>query len=161
MDWSKVLSETLIVSYSTIVKMIFVIVPLLIAIECFKDMGWLEKLSARFRGVTRFLRLPGEAALGLIVGLFVGMLFGSGVIMQITEEVKMTRTQINTLFVFIGLCHAVIEETILFTAVGANGVVILSGRMLTAMLFGFMYIWITGRNAGIKKEYGLSVKDGE
>lgn len=161
MDWVKVLSETLLVSYSTIVKMIFVIVPLLIAIECLKDMGWLEKLSDRFQGMTRFLRLPGEAALGLIVGLLVGLLFGSGVIMQITEEVKMTRTQINTLFIFIGLCHAVIEETILFTAIGANGAVVLPGRMLTALLFGFMYIWVTGWTSGIKRGYGLSMKEGK
>lgn len=155
MDWIKVFSETLRVSYSTITKMIFVIVPLLIAIECLKDMGLLEKLSARFRGVTRFLRLPGEAALGLIVGLFVGLLFGSGVIMQITEEVKMTKTQINTLFVFIGLCHAIIEETVLFTAIGANGFAILLCRILTSLLFGFMYIWITARTSGINKEQDL------
>ena len=159
MDWIKVLSETLYVSYSTIIKMIAVVVPLLIAIECLKDMGWLEKLSARLSGVTRILRLPGEAALGLIVGLFVGLLFGSGVIMQLTEEVKMTRTQINTMFVFIGLCHAVIEETILFTAIGANGAVILLGRILTSVLFGFMYIWITTCTSGIKGEQDISMKE--
>lgn len=160
MDWTKVFTETLYVSYTTITKMIIVIVPLLIAIECLKDMGWLEKLSDRFSGVTRLLRLPGEAALGLIVGLFVGLLFGSGVIMQITEEVKMTRTQINTLFVFIGLCHAIIEETILFTAIGANGVAILLCRILTSLVFGFIYIWISARNSGFDGEQSLSVKSG-
>ena len=158
MDWTKVLLETLYVSYSTILKMTFVIIPLLIGIECLKDIGWLEKISARFQGVTRFLGLPGEAALGLIVGLFVGLLFGSGVIMQTTEEVKMTRTQINTMFVFIGICHAVIEETIVFTSIGANGVLVLLGRVLTSLVFGFMYIWITKWTAGIKGNQGVSMK---
>lgn len=157
MNWTKILLETLSVSYSTIIKMIIIIVPLLIAIECLKDMGWLEKISAKSQRATRFLKLPGEAALGLVVGLFVGLLLGSGVIMQITEEVKMTRTQINTLFVFIGLCHAVIEETILFTAIGANGVLILLGRVLTSLLFGFMYIWISTWTAGIKREQGTPI----
>lgn len=161
MDWAKVLLETLYVSYSTILKMTFIIIPLLVAIECLKDMGWLEKISSRFQGVTRFLRLPGEAALGLIVGLFVGLLFGSGVIMQITEEVKMTRTQINILFTFIGICHAVIEETILFTAIGANGAIVLLGRVLSSLLFGFMYIWSTTWTSGIKGEQGFSVKQGD
>ena len=160
MDWTKVLLETLHVSYSTILKMTFIIIPLLIAIECLKDMGWLEKISSRCQGATRFLRLPGEAALGLIVGLLVGLIFGSGVIMQITEEVKMTRTQMNILFVFIGICHAVIEETIIFTAIGANGAIILFGRVLTSLLFGFMYIWITTWTTGIKGEQGLSIKEG-
>jgi spore maturation protein SpmB len=158
MDWTKVVLETISVSYSTILKMTFIIIPLLIAIECLKDMGWLEKISSKFQGFTKFLRLPGEAALGLIVALFVGLLFGSGVIMQITKEVKMTRTQMNILFAFIGICHAVIEETIIFTAIGANGVIVLLGRVLSALLFGFMYIWITTWTSGIKGEHGFSIK---
>jgi len=151
MDWTKVLMETMQVSYSTILKMTLVIIPLLIGIEWLKDMGWLLKLSSRFHGATRFLRLPGEAALGLLVGLFVGLVFGSGVIMQISEDVKMTRTQMNTMFVFIGICHAIVEETILFTAIGANGAVILLGRVLTALLLGFIYLWITYRTFDIRE----------
>lgn len=161
MDWGKVLLETLYVSFSTILKMTYIIIPLLIAIECLKDMGWLEKISYRFQRATSFLRLPGEAALGLIVGIFVGLILGSGVIMQITEEVKMTRTQMNIFFVFIGICHAVIEETILFTAVGASGAVVLLSRVLTSLLFGFMYIWIITWTKGIKSEQGLSIKEAE
>ena len=155
MDWARVFLETFQVSYSTILKMTLVIIPLLIAIECFKDMGWLEKISARFRSITRLLRLPGEAALGLMVGFFVGLIFGSGVIMQTTEEVKMTRTQLNTMFVFIGLCHAVIEETVLFTAIGANAVIVLASRVITSLLFGFTYLWITSWTSEmkIKKRY--------
>ncbi len=158
MDWLKVLLETISVSYSTILKMTFIIIPLLIAIECLKDMGWLEKISARSQGVTKVLRLPGEAALGLIVAFFVGLLFGSGVIMQITKEVKMTRTQLNILFTFIGICHAVIEETIIFTAIGANGFVVSLGRVLSSLLFGFIFIWITTWTTGIKRDQELSAK---
>lgn len=159
MDWTKVILETISASYSTILKMTLIIIPLLIAIECLKDMGWLEKISYRFQGVTKFLRLPGEAAIGLIVGLFIGLLLGSGVIMQINEDIKMTRTQMNILFVFIGICHAMIEETILFTAIGANGAVVLLGRVLTSLLFGFMFIWITTWTAGIKGEQGFTIKE--
>lgn len=161
MDWAKVFTETLYVSYSTIKKMTLIIIPLLIVIECLKDMGWLEKISSRFRNVARFLKLPGESVLGLIVGFFVGLILGSGVIMQIKEEVKMTRAQTNTMFVFIGICHAVIEETILFTAIGANGAVIFLSRLLTSLLFGFMYIWMTTWTAGIKGKQELSIREGD
>lgn len=158
MDWTKVLLETINVSYSTILKITLIIIPLMITIEGLKDMGWLEKVSSRFRGVTKLLRLPDEAALGLIIGFLFGVIFGSGVIMQITEEVKMTKTQINTMFVFIGICHAAIEETIIFTSIGANGAVILLCRILTSLLFGFMYIWITAWTMGIKREQDVSIK---
>jgi len=54
----------------------------------------------------------------------------------------MTRKQINTMFIFIGMCHAVVEETIIFTAVGANGIIVLVSRVLASFLFGLLYVWI-------------------
>ncbi|MEA4846128.1 MAG: hypothetical protein VB106_02725 [Clostridiaceae bacterium] len=143
MNWAEVFLETFEVSYSTILKMTIIVIPLLIAIECLKDMGWLEKLSVKMRKVTGYIRLPGEAALGLIVAYSVGLVFGSGVIIQLKEETEITRTQLNILFIFIGMCHAIFEETIIFTAVGANGIIVLVSRVLISFIFGFLYVWIT------------------
>jgi hypothetical protein len=142
MDWSKVFMETFSSSYSIIIRITLIIVPLLILIECLKDIGWLEKIAARSQGVTRFFGLPGESAIGLIVGFFTGIVFGSGVIIQIQEEAKMTKTQINTLFLFIGICHGVIEETVVFTSMGANGLILFSSRFAAALIFTFLYRWV-------------------
>lgn len=150
MDWWAVILDTYNTSISTILKMLYVVIPLLILIECLKDGGILEKISSRAQGVTKLLRLPGEAALGLVVGIFVGLIFGSGVIMQTREDVEMTRTQLNVLFIFLGLCHAVVEETILFTAIGAQGAVILISRIIVAVLFCFSYIWISRWMSGFR-----------
>ena len=141
MDWSKVFVETFSSSYFIIIRITLIIVPLLILIECLKDIGWLEKIAAHSQGVTRLLGLPGETAIGLIVGFFTGIVFGSGVIMQIQEEAKMTKTQLNTLFLFIGICHGVIEETIVFTSMGANGFILLASRFAAALIFTFLYMW--------------------
>lgn len=161
MDWWKVLIETINVSYATILKMVYIVIPLLIAIECLKDMGWLEKISSRFQGVTKFFKLPGESALGIIVGFSAGLILGSGVIMQITEDVKMSKLQINIMFIFIGICHAIIEETILFTAIGASGIIILLSRTLTALVVTLIYIRVETWIVGIKGEQGHSIKSGE
>ena len=134
--------ETFEVSFSTILKMTIIIVPLLIGIEYLKEIGWMEKLSAKLRKVSKLIELPGEAALGMIVAYSVGLVFGSGVIIRIKKEVEMTRKQINTMFIFIGMCHAVVEETIIFTAVGANGIIVLVSRVLASFLFGLLYVWI-------------------
>ena len=161
MDWTKVLLETASVSYSTIIKMIFIVIPLLIAIECLKDLGLMDRISEKLSGVTKLLKLPGEASIGLIVGFLVGLLFGSGVIMQINEEVKMSRYQLNVFFILIGICHAIIEETILFTAIGANGAVVLLSRFVSAVIFTYAFIQITARIAGIRREKASSLKAGE
>ncbi|MGI6586644.1 MAG: nucleoside recognition domain-containing protein [Lutisporaceae bacterium] len=152
MNWTEVFSETLKVSFSTVLKLMIIMTPLLIGIECLRDMGWMEKLSGKLGKVTGIIRLPGEAALGLIAGYSVGMVMGSGIIIQMKEEVEMTKVQLNTLFIFIGICHAVVEETIIFEAVGAKGVFVLLSRILTSLLFGFLYVWITNyTGTSIKK----------
>ena len=142
MNWAGVFMETFEVSFSTILKMTIIIVPLLIGIEYLKEIGWMEKLSAKLRKVSELIGLPGEAAFGMIVAYSVGLVFGSGVIIQMKKEVEMTRKQINTMFIFIGMCHAVLEETIIFTAVGANGIIVLVSRVLASFLFGLLYVWI-------------------
>jgi len=142
MNWAGVFIETFEVSFSTILKMTIIIVPMLICIEYLKEIGWMEKLSAKLRKVSKLIELPGEAALGMIVAYSVGLVFGSGVIIRIKKEVEMTRKQINTMFIFIGMCHAVVEETIIFTAVGANGIIVLVSRVLASFLFGLLYVWI-------------------
>lgn len=143
MNWAEVFSETFEVSFSTVFKMTIIIVPLLIGIECLKDMGWMEKLSAKMKKITEIIGLPGEAAFGMIVAFSVGLVFGSGVIIQTRKEVKMTKKQMNTMFIFIGMCHAAIEETIIFITVGANGLIVMLSRVLTSLLFGFIYFWVT------------------
>jgi hypothetical protein len=124
-------------------------------------MGWMGKISEKLGGITKLLRLPGEASIGLIVGFLVGLLFGSGVIMQINEEIRMTRYQLNVFFVLIGICHAIIEETILFTAIGANGAVVLLGRFISAVVFTFAFIKITAWINGTMHKKVPSIKAGE
>lgn len=154
MDWSKVFIETFDASCSIILKIILIVVPLLILVECLKDIGWLEKIAARSRCITRLFGLPGESAIGLIVGFFTGIVFGSGVIMQVQEEAKMSRMQLNVLFIFIGICHGIIEETIVFTAIGANGLILFISRLSAALIFTFLYIgvmkMVSGYNTGVK-----------
>ena len=142
MNWAGVFLETFEVSFSTIFKMTVIIVPLLIGIEYLKEIGWMEKLSVKLRKVSELIGLPGEAAFGMIVVYIIGLVFGSGVIIRMKKEVEMTRKQINTMFIFIGMCHAVVEETIIFTAVGANGIIVLVSRVLASFLFGLLYVWI-------------------
>jgi len=75
MNWAGVFLETFEVSFSTIFKMTVIIVPLLIGIEYLKEIGWMEKLSAKLRKVSKLIELPGEAALGMIVAYSVGLVF--------------------------------------------------------------------------------------
>lgn len=159
MNWAEVFMETFEISFSTIFKMTVIVVPLLIGIEYLKEIGWMEKLSVKLRKVSELIGLPGEAAFGMIVVYFIGLVFGSGVIIRMKKEVGMTRKQLNTMFIFIGMCHAVVEETIVFTAVGANGVIVMVSRVLASFLFGLLYAWFAKHDeTSIRKSSGIELE---
>lgn len=113
------------------------LVLLFIAIQILKDAGWLARVSRWMRPILVPLRLPDEAGLPVVAGIAVGLTYGSGVILQTGEEGKMTRAELTVTCVFLGICHAVIEETILFSAAGASGVLLVVVRAVAGLVFAF------------------------
>lgn len=113
------------------------LLPLFVLIQLLKDSGWLEKASRWMAPILRPLRLPGAAGLPMVAGLTIGLTYGAGVIIQSAEEGKLSRDQLTVMTVFLGICHALIEETILFTAVGANGLLLITIRFGVAALFAW------------------------
>ena len=115
MGWSRVFIETFESSYSTILRITLIVIPLLILIECLKDIGWLKN-SCPFPRYYKVFRLTGRIRNWAYSRAFYRYSFRLGVIMQIQQEAQMTKTQMNVLFLFIGICHGIIEETAVFTA---------------------------------------------
>lgn len=111
------------------------LVPLFIVIQVLRDSGWLEKASGRLKPLLAPLRLPGDASIPVLAGLTVGLTYGAGVILQTAEEGRLNRNELTVVCVLLGVCHAIIEETILFTAVGVNGLLLLLIRFGLGILF--------------------------
>lgn len=134
------------------------LILLFIVIQLLKDSGILGKASKAMAPILRPLRLPDAAGLPLVAGLAVGLTYGAGVLIQTAEEGQMDRNQLTVMCVFLGICHAVIEETILFTAVGSNGLLLIAIRFVVAAIFGWGASWMllspTAQTAKRTKELG-------
>lgn len=114
------------------------LVLLFVAIQILKDSGWLDKASRWMAPLLRPLRLPDSAGLPMAAGLVIGLTYGAGVLIQSAEEGNLSRDELTVLCIFLGICHAIIEETILFAAAGANGLLLLLTRFGSAALFGVL-----------------------
>lgn len=111
-----------------------IIIPLMIAMEILKDSKILDKIIEKMKPIVNFFDISKDAVFPLIIGLIFGLSYGSGVIIESTEENNLNKKDLYTLMIFLIACHAVIEDTLLFVAVGASLWFLLSVRLIVAII---------------------------
>lgn len=158
MDWSAFFSEILWGSFDMLRKVALILFPLLIGIEVVDDWGILDKFSALFNPVLKYFKLPKDASLPLIVAQIFGLTYGAGVILRSVEEERLSKSELMTMAVFLVICHAVVEDTLLFVAIGGNGFVILFTRLFLAIIITYLYTKFFVKDETIDVE-GLSKID--
>lgn len=153
MAYLGIIYQGLLTGLIIVTKLALVILPFMVLIEFAKQYGWLERIAKRSRWFTAVFCLPASAALPAFVGLFIGIVSGSGVILQTAREENYSRATLTTLFVMIGICHSMFEETALFLGVNANIMVIAGARLINALLFAYlMGRFLSRQNSGISKK---------
>lgn len=111
-----------------------IIFPLMIIMEIARDLNLLDKFGTMCEPITKYIGASKESAFSLAVGLVVGLAFGAGVIIQSAKEGNLDKRSLVLVSIFLVCCHAVIEDTLIFVAVGANGFLLLSIRLITAFI---------------------------
>ena len=74
----------------------------------------------------------------LVAGLFLGIIYGAGIIIPIAEEKQVGPEELQSLGLFLCTCHAIIEDTLLFALAGSAGPGEVAGRML--LLAGIRFL---------------------
>ena len=130
--------EASIDSLNIIWQIAKIVFPVMILIRIAKELNLLNRVCTFFEPATQKVFMPKEATFPLIVGLVFGLQYGAGVILQAVKEGQLQGRDLFLLNVFLGLCHAIIEDTFIFIAIGANlwGVFVL--RILIALVLTYM-----------------------
>lgn len=129
-----VLKEGLMGSLSSMWGVIKIVVPLMLAIEIIKDLKILDKISGVVKPITKVIGTTKDSLLPLLSGLLFGILYGAGIIVDSVNEGNMDKKEVYLITIFLGACHAIVEDTLIFTQIGANGWVIFFARLVTAII---------------------------
>lgn len=130
----EVLKEAVFGSLKSVWSIAIIVFPLMIVMEFARKYKVMDVISAGLRPLTRFLGVQRSAAFPLAVGLIFGLAYGSGVIIQSAQEGEIDMRSLTLVSIFLACCHAVVEDTLLFVAVGANGWLLLGLRTLAAFV---------------------------
>lgn len=130
--------EILLVALQTaaagVLQLAVIVFPLMLIIQVLKETGFLERLTRSMRWLTRPLGLTPAAGLPLMAGIFFGLAFGAGVILDSAREGNVTRKDLYLLVLFLSGSHAVVEDTLIFLPTGISVWPLLVLRLLTALL---------------------------
>jgi len=115
-----------------------IVIPILIVLEVARDLKVLDRIAGWMAPMLGVFRLSREAAFPLLVGIIFGIAYGAGVLIEEASSGRLSWRDLFLINVFLSVCHAVVEDTALFIAVGANGVVILLGRFVAAIIITYL-----------------------
>ena len=138
MDWGLFFSTALKGGLKLSLLVFVILVPLLIALEFMRQTKALDWLTNKVDPATRRIGFQREALVPLLAGFIFGISYGAGVLIPEARSKLINKQQIFLVAVFLALCHAVVEDTLLFMALGANGLVLFFSRLILAILFTYL-----------------------
>ena len=74
------------------------------------------------------------------VGVFLGITYGAGVLIKEAQSGSMSRKDLFYVSTFLMICHAIIEDTLLFAIFGANVTLIITIRTIAAIIFAWILL---------------------
>lgn len=117
----------------------FVIFILLAVMEILQKIGIIDWINRKFSPMMRLFGIETGLSFTCIVGLTMGISYGSGFIIKESKEGRYTKRSFFLVAVFMSLCHALIEDTLLMLSIGAKMIGIFWFRLIFAIVVTMIF----------------------
>ncbi|WP_319585171.1 nucleoside recognition domain-containing protein [uncultured Pseudodesulfovibrio sp.] len=125
---------------------IFCIIFTLITImRVLQAIGVIDLMNRILRPVLNFIGIGPKASAITVIGLTMGLSYGGGLIINEARNGKLSKEDIFYSLTFMGLCHSLIEDTLLIILIGGHLSGVLWGRLIFAVLAMAVIVQIVRR----------------
>ena len=115
--------------------MIYIIIlSLLTLIKLLTEFGLIKVMNRTLKPVMAVLGIGENIIPVSIIGLTLGVAYGGALIIKESQQHPMNRKDIFYSFVLMGLCHSIIEDSIVMISIGGN----YSGVIVARVIFAFL-----------------------
>ncbi|HPR50878.1 MAG TPA: hypothetical protein PLU81_03775 [Deltaproteobacteria bacterium] len=136
-------------------KVILIILGLTVMIDLMRYYRLFTPVVSILRPFTRINGLPHESAFMWMAGLVFGLAYGSGVLIAESRAGHLDRDGLIRLNLSLGISHSLIEDTLLFVAIGASLFWVLVPRVIAAALVVWAFVlarsYIENRRGSVSK----------
>jgi len=109
------------------IEIIILVSIIIVALDFIKTRSFIDRYAKRV-----------NTAFSLGAGTILGITYGAGILISEYENATMSTKDVWFVGTFLMICHAIIEDTLLFVIFGANPWVIVGLRVVFATLFAIL-----------------------
>lgn len=152
-SWGEIIFQGVQTAFIGVLQLALIVIPLMIGMQYFRELGWMHKLSEKMAPFTKLLGMEKNASMTLVAGLTIGLAYGAGVMIQAVKEDGVSKKDMYLALIFLVSCHAVVEDTLVFIPLGIPVWPLLAIRVTTAIILTMViaFIW-KGSNAKRKEQ---------
>lgn len=133
-SWGMLLMQWLTSSLSLVVTIVLIVTALMILQRVLEEFGWMHRIAHSLSPLMRLFGLPSGCSLLWLTGNVVGMAYGAAIMIDEVEQGRLTRDEANLVNHHLGVSHSLLEDTMLFVAMGISFWWLFLTRLLLAML---------------------------
>ena len=110
------------------------IISLIIFVKLLREFGVIKWITKALGPVLKWMGIGENVTTITIIGLTLGIVYGGALIINESKNQEIKRRDIFYSLALMGLCHSVIEDTILVVSLGADIIGVLGIRLLLSLL---------------------------
>jgi hypothetical protein len=122
-----------------------IVIALLLALRGLEAIGITSLLRRLLRPLLRGLGIGEQAITITVVGLTLGVSFGGGLLIRESQLGRVGPKDVLYTMVLLGLCHSIIEDTLLMQLMGGQLSGILVARLIFSLVWVFIFVRIVRR----------------
>jgi len=131
-----------------------VVVPLMIVLEIARENKILDNINHIISRPFKHLGLTEHGAFPVVVAMIFGLTFGSGVILANIREGKLSSQEITIVGTFMAICHALVEDTLIFMVIGVPLWALLFPRTVMAIIASYIVYRVLEWKAQVRLDKG-------
>ena len=119
---------------------VVVILLIIVCMRLLRRIGFLGLLEKILAPVLPFFGMSRNAAPITVVGMIMGIGYGGALIIRETATGKLAKEEVFNSMALMGLCHGLVEDTLILAAIGGKFGGILWGRIVFSLIVTYLLV---------------------
>jgi hypothetical protein len=139
-------------SFDVLLRVFLIVVPIMVVLELFEGTRAFRAVVRAWARLVRHVGLDERSAAPTLIGFLFGLAYGGGVIVRDVRRHDLGRRQVFIMSTFLSMVHAIVEDSLIFIALGASLFWVVGYRIVWA---GFVTLLLTAVAGLLVRRYRL------